>query len=777
MTSIIKMHVFSGAHDESPPCYLLQVDEFRFLLDCGWDEDFNMHFIKDLKRYVHQIDAVLLSYPDHLHLGALPYMVGKCELTCPIYATVPVYKMGQMFMYDLYQSRHNAEDFDIFTLDDVDAAFDKIIQLKYSQTVTLKGKGHGLQITPLPAGHMLGGTIWKIVKDGEEEIIYAVDYNHKKERHLNGCVLETISRPSVLVTDAFNAMYNQSRRRLRDEQLMTTILQTMRNDGNVLVSVDTAGRMLELAQLLDQMWRNTESGLTTYSLALLNNVSYNVVEFAKSQVEWMSDKIMRAFEDNRNNPFQFKHVKLCHNLAELARVPEPKVVLASTPDLQSGYSRDLFVAWCGNSRNSIVLTAKTSPRTLARWLIDNHEAKTVTLEIRRRVKLDGAELEEYQRKKQEEENDESRRKIQKALAEGDLESSDDSEAEMEVDGAFGAPLKGKHDLMIKGEGKSKPGFFKQAKKAYPMFPFHEEKIKWDEYGEIIRPEDYMIAEAVPAEEEKAQKEAEPPEEEETTPDISDMPTKCVSSTVTLDINASVQYIDFEGRSDGDAIRRYLSSIKPRQLVLIHGTEEATSSLEEFCRTTGVVQGNVFCPSVGDVIDATTERHIYQVRLRDHLVSSLKFSKARDMELAWVDGIINSVEEKTDTSVLPEISNVQSSSASTAASSVFGGDMSEKKGADEDEELKPVADIVPTLEPLAPSLIPPHSAVFINEPRLSDFKMILTKANIHCEFVSGVLICNNTVAVRREAGRIQVEGTLCEDYFKIRELLYEQYAIV
>ena len=37
------------------------------------------------------------------------------------------------------QSRHNAEDFDLFTLDDVDAAFDKIIQLKYSQTVTLKG--------------------------------------------------------------------------------------------------------------------------------------------------------------------------------------------------------------------------------------------------------------------------------------------------------------------------------------------------------------------------------------------------------------------------------------------------------------------------------------------------------------------------------------------------------------------------------------------------------------------------------------------------------------
>jgi len=58
-------------------------------------------------RYVHQIDAVLLTYPDPYHLGALPYMVGKCGLNCPIYTTIPIYKMGQMFMYDLYQVRSN----------------------------------------------------------------------------------------------------------------------------------------------------------------------------------------------------------------------------------------------------------------------------------------------------------------------------------------------------------------------------------------------------------------------------------------------------------------------------------------------------------------------------------------------------------------------------------------------------------------------------------------------------------------------------------------------
>lgn len=61
------------------------------------------NFQFNVYRHAHQIDAILLTYPDHIHLGALPYLIGKGILNCPIYATIPVYKMGQMFMYDLYQ--------------------------------------------------------------------------------------------------------------------------------------------------------------------------------------------------------------------------------------------------------------------------------------------------------------------------------------------------------------------------------------------------------------------------------------------------------------------------------------------------------------------------------------------------------------------------------------------------------------------------------------------------------------------------------------------------
>ena len=37
------------------------------------------------------------------------------------------------------QARHNVEEFDTFTLDEVDKAFEMITQLKYNQSVALKG--------------------------------------------------------------------------------------------------------------------------------------------------------------------------------------------------------------------------------------------------------------------------------------------------------------------------------------------------------------------------------------------------------------------------------------------------------------------------------------------------------------------------------------------------------------------------------------------------------------------------------------------------------------
>lgn len=87
--------------------------------------------------------------------------------------------------------------------------------------------------------------------------------------------------------------------------------------------------------------------------------------------------------------------------------------------------------------------------------------------------------------------------------------------------------------------------------------------------------------------------------------------------------------------------------------------------------------------------------------------------------------------------------------------------------------------IPTLDLIVNSNeAPTHAAVYVNDPKLSDLKMTLVQNGFHAEFAGGVLYVNSVLAIRRnEAGRFHIEGCACEDYFRIKELLYKQFAIV
>lgn len=739
----------------------------------------------------------------------MPYLVGKLGLNCPIYSTIPVYKMGQMFMYDLYMSHYNMYDFELFTLDDVDTAFEKITQLKYNQSVSLKGKGYGITLTPLPAGHQIGGTIWKIVRIGEEDIVYATAFNHKKERHLNGCELEKLQRPSLLITDAYNARYQQARRRARDEKLMTNILQTLRQQGNVLVAVDSAGRVLELAHMLDQLWRNKESGLLAYSLVLLNNVGYNVLEFAKSMIEWMSKKLMESFEGARHNPFQFRHVQLCHSLTELARVPGPKVVLASSADMESGFARELFVQWAANPANSIIVTGRTGLGTLARDLMENGGGgRKIELDVRRRVELEGAELEEYERSEGE------KHKVSKLLVKQSTEAEQSSEDSSDEDDLEMSVITGKHDIVVRPEGRAHTGFFKSSRKQHVMFPFHEEKIRTDEYGEIIQAEDYRILETTDYagfEEDtyqqggggsdahhhgrhhrghyrghrghrghrggdyggrgghysdnkennmKSEQSADVKEEREAAEAAAaaaaaaeaeeaaaaamlERPTKCIQSRKLIEINAQVQYIDFEGRSDGESLLKILSQLRPRRVIVVGGLPESVDVVARHCEQN--IGARVFAPAKGDTVDATTETHIYQVRLTEALISQLSFQKAKDSEVAWIDASVILRRKQLDAKMDDVGLDGKTQGQDGVEQMDVDDDLMPKHG-DADGEEKNELTLVP-LQNVAD--IQAHNAVLINELKLSDFKQVLLRNSIASELSGGVLLCaNGTCAIRR-----------------------------
>ena len=60
--------------------------------------------------------------------------------------------------------------------------------------------------------------------------------------------------------------------------------------------------------------------------------------------------------------------------------------------------------------------------------------------------------------------------------------------------------------------------------------------------------------------------------------MNEVPTKCVQQTVTLTIKAQVQYIDFEGRSDGESVMKLVQQVKPRRVIIVRGPQASCESL-------------------------------------------------------------------------------------------------------------------------------------------------------------------------------------------------------
>lgn len=107
----------------------------------------------------------------------------------------------------------------------------------------------------------------------------------------------------------------------------------------------------------------------------------------------------------------------------------------------------------------------------------------------------------------------------------------------------------------------------------------------------------------------------------------------------------MQYIDFEGRSDGESLMKILSQLRPRRVIIVRGSPESTNTIQNHCQEN--LDTRVFAPARGEVVDATTETHIYQVRLTDALVSQLNFQKAKDAEVAWLNAQIVVRESQLD----------------------------------------------------------------------------------------------------------------------------------
>ena len=251
--------------------------------------------------------------------------------------------------------------------------------------------------------------MWKITSE-TDSFLYAVDINHKNERHLNGCgtLLDAIkSPPSVFITDCITAMRRDPVKK-PDVDIITAALERLQNGGNVLFPVDSAGRVLELLAIFHDYWAederraNSRGRLAVYQLVFVHPVAASTINFARSNIDWMNYKLSEDAHKG-SNPFEFKTdrnidtIKICESLEQVDALPSnfPKIIFASDDSLETGFAKELLLRFANDSRNLLLLTSWSYPGSLAHSIVNNPTQRVWPIKVYRKVPLTGQELEDY----------------------------------------------------------------------------------------------------------------------------------------------------------------------------------------------------------------------------------------------------------------------------------------------------------------------------------------------------------------------------------------------
>ncbi|KAK7711245.1 hypothetical protein SLS57_008160 [Botryosphaeria dothidea] len=570
-----------------------------------------------------------------------------------------------------------------------------------------------------------------------------------------------------------------------------------------------------------------------------------------------------------NAPFDFRSLKLAERRTQINRmlaVEGPKVILASDVSLEWGFSKEALRSLAADSRNLVVLTERVAqPSNLKKGLgrllyelwaersgadastevveeasVQQAGGTEATVDVPQAAPLEGNEVPLYQqflaqqRQLHNTLQTDGATSLETSADVIDDRSSTTSESSEESDtehqgkslnisaamtharhklGLSDAELginillrrKNVHDYDTRGKrGREK------------MFPYVAKRKRADEFGDLIRPEEYLRAEerddvdgqdmrngsgqkdsgvgqkrkwdeqagktgsgkrqaangttkrrrqqddsmqGSVTNDEQGDNEDSAESEDEASEEIVSGPSKIVFSKETVRLECRIAFVDFSGLHDKRSLQLLIPMIRPRKLILIAGEQEETLALAADCRK--LIEAAT-AGSTESAIDVFTPTIGLTVDASvDTNAWTVKLSQNIVRRLRWqnVKGLgVVAITGRLEAQ-LPSADEHEGNGGG-AKKKIKGAKGDAQGTADEEKQAAttPILDVVPAS--LAAATRSVAQPLHVGDLRLADLRKIMQSSGFAAEFRGeGTLLINGSVVVRKSGtGKIEVESS-------------------
>jgi metallo-beta-lactamase family protein len=374
---------WGAAGGVSGSMHLVEVGNHKILLDCGLHQgrreearQRNGHF----PFHPNQIDAVILSHAHIDHCGNLPTLTRQ-GFNGPIFCTPPTRDLLRVMLGDSAKiqeedaahiniARNYAEPWvqPLYTHPDVERTFRQVVQVPYGREIDVT---KSVRFRFIEAGHILGSAMIHLHAAGpdrERTLTFSGDMGRRGLPILKPT--GEVPPADLLVCES---TYGNRLHRSFDEtveKLYSTIRDTIRKDGKILIPAFSLGRTQLIIHVLQLGLR--ERKIPSVPIYVDSPLASEVAEVYRAHSGSLSPEIAQAIREGHGllGGDGVNYIRDFEQSTLLATKPGPAVIIASSGMCDAGRIQQHLKQLVDDPRCTIVLVSFQASGTVGRKLLE-----------------------------------------------------------------------------------------------------------------------------------------------------------------------------------------------------------------------------------------------------------------------------------------------------------------------------------------------------------------------------------------------------------------------
>ncbi len=370
----IKLTSFGAAEEVTGSCHLLEIDDYKLLVDCGLFQGSHDNYLKNWENFsfdAKKINAVILTHAHLDHCGRLP-LLAQHGYKGKTYTTPATSELANIILIDnqnILAEKAREQNLPLlYSPADVKKMIDSWETVNYYQEKKLSSD---ISFKFYHAGHILGASIVEIkIKDhkkGTEKIIvFSGDLGGEDMPLVQN--VDYLTQADVVVMESTYGNRVHENKQDREKKLLTAVKEVTLKNSVLIISIFAMERAQDVLKVLNDFYENhLDFRVPVY---LDSPLATAATKIYRQHLNLLKPEVQDILKHDRDI-FVFPHLKITPNSRESQKInsaPNPKIILAGSGMAEGGRLTHHLARYIENPSNHILFMGFQVPGTLGHEL-------------------------------------------------------------------------------------------------------------------------------------------------------------------------------------------------------------------------------------------------------------------------------------------------------------------------------------------------------------------------------------------------------------------------